>query len=149
MTLPLRHPLSSLLVGLALLAAFASLTLFRPHYQPDVTVVDVDLARGPHLTVSGVKAAFAKQGTVFTWTVRDPETGITSLGLGSSPWGSADLYVTVLPDHGVLGLGQSAWIAERRLGNVLVDYDGGDEAMRERVQAALLALRPKTVLPHR
>lgn len=145
MTLALRYPVSVVVVVVALFATAAVFTVARPRYQPAVEVENVDLAKERHVSVSDVRAAFAAEGIRLAHTKLDASSGMTWLGVRPSPGDEKDLYVTVLPEKGVFGLGHGEWedgIFEQRVGNVLVHYGGADEKVLERVKRAVGSLRP-------
>jgi hypothetical protein len=142
-TLPIRHPISFALIVVALLATVAVFTVARPTYRPAVEIENVDLAKERHYTVSDVRAAFAGEGIRFTAVRRAPDSSMTWLGFGPWAWSDEDLYVQVLPEKGVVGLGHGEWeerIYEERVGNVIVHYGGSDEALLAKVERAVATL---------
>jgi hypothetical protein len=140
-----RYPVSLAVVVAAVTATAAFFTVARPRYDPAVDVESVDLSRELHHSVAEVRAAFAAEGVAFSAKVDDPTSGMTMLGVGPRPWDVTDLSVTVLPAEGVVGIGHGEWeetMFEERVGNVLVQYGGDDEALLARVKRALQRLRP-------
>ena len=150
MNLAIRHPVSAVLVILALLATALVFTVARPRYEPAIEIEKVDLAKVPHYSLADVRTAFAEQGIRFTRTVDDAGSDLTSLGIGPSPWDETGLWVTIFPEKGDLGIGHGEWergIFEQRVGNVLVHYGGKDEETLAAVKRAVATLRP--VVPPR
>jgi hypothetical protein len=143
--LAFRYPISASLVFAALLATASVLAFARPQFNPAIEVENVNLAKEPHYSVADVKDAFAAEGIRFDHTVRDADSEMTWLGQGPPPWPDPSLYVTILPEHGALGLGHGEWeeaVFEGRVGNVLVHYGGRDEHILEQVKGAVASLAP-------
>lgn len=150
MTLALRYPISFFVIVFALLATAAVFTVARPRFRPAIEIETVDLSKPPHHSVSDVRSAFAGEGIRLTSAGHDSISATTTLGLGPLPWDDSDLWVTVFPQKGVLGIGHGEWeksIFEQRLGNVLVHYGGTDADLLEQVKRAVTTLRP--VVPPR
>src|SRR2546423_7285401 len=89
--------------------------------------------RGPY-AVADVRRACAAQGLAFPSSVR-ALSGVTLVGAASK------LYVFVAdPRSGVDSSPRTGTAYERRLGNVLVHYGGGDGRVLAHVEAAVAAL---------
>jgi hypothetical protein len=115
-------------------------TFAKPRYRPDVPVEDVNLAEEPHLSIAAVRRAFVAAGVELEHTLSSSD--LTWLGTGPPPYDESTLYVTVLPTSGTAHLGRVETDAyEKRVGNVIVHYGGGDADTLGRVEEAVAALR--------
>jgi hypothetical protein len=141
--LALRFPISAGLLAFALLATSAVFLLARPQYHPAIEVENVNLAQEPHYTVSEVRAAFEAHGIRLAYTRRDESSAMTWLSRTPPPWPDTTLYVTVLHEKGMLGLGHEDGQAdpyETRVGNVLVHFGGRDV---DAIRVTVASLRPR------
>ena len=129
-----RFPISvGVLAGLVI-AVTGAFVLSMPAYR---SPIDKTMLKGPQhgpYAVADVREAFAGQGVTFSSTVR-ALSGVTLVGASSK------LYVFVAdPGGGADSSPRTGAAYERRLGNVLVHYDGSDRRVLARVKAAVAAL---------
>jgi hypothetical protein len=139
MAFALRHPLTLLVVLVALLAAAGVFVFARPEYQSEDESQLIDFSKQHYYSPSSVRQAFATEGIRLREASRVGEMIILSTTPDRL---TADaLNVVVGPRTGRGSYGPELESYDERFGNVLVTYGGEDERVLDRVKAAVDALR--------
>jgi hypothetical protein len=129
-----RFPVSvGVIVGLVI-AVTGVFVLSMPMYRSPIDRAMLKPSQPVPYAAADVRRAFARHGVPLRSTVR-ALSGVTLAG------GAAGLYVFVArPGSGVDTAPRAGGAYERRLGNLLVHYGGGDRRVLGHVQAAVAAL---------
>ena len=139
MAFALRHPLTLLVVLVALLTAAGVFVFARPEYQPEDESELIDFSKQHYYSPSSVRQAFATEGI----RLREASRVGGTIILSTSPDRlTADaLNVVVGPRTGRGSYGPRLESYDERFGNVLVTYGGEEERVLDRVKAAVDVLR--------
>jgi hypothetical protein len=139
MAFALRHPLTLLVVLVALLATAGVFLFARPEYRPDYESEMIDFSKQHYYSPSSVRQAFAGEGIRLGETSR--VGGMIILSTTPDPLTADALNVVVGPRTGRGSYGPELESYDERFGNVLVTYGGDNERLLGRVKAAVDALR--------
>ena len=139
MAFAVRHPLTLLVVLVALLATAGVFVFARPAYQPEFESKTIDFSEVTYYSPASVRRAFAAEGI----RLREASRVGGMLILSDTPGQlTADaLNVVVGPRTGSGSYGPELESYDERFGNVLVTYGGEDAQLVEQVEAAVDALR--------
>lgn len=139
MAFALRHPLTLLVVLVALLATAGVFVFTRPEYQSDYESEMIDFSKQHYYSPASVRQAFATEGI----RLREASRVGGMLILSATPGHlTADaLNVVVGPRTGTGSYGPELETYDERFGNVLVTYGGTDDRLLGRVKAAIDVLR--------
>jgi hypothetical protein len=135
----LRHPLTLLVVLVALVATAGVFVFARPEYRPEYESELIDFSKVTYYSPATVRQAFAEEGI----RLREASRVGGMLILSNTPGHltSDALNVVVGPRSGTGSYGPELERYDERFGNVLVTYGGSDEHLVERVDAAVDELR--------
>jgi hypothetical protein len=139
MAFALRHPLTLLVVLVALLAAAGVFVFARPEYQSEDESQLIDFSKQHYYSPSSVRQAFATEGIRLREASR--VGGMIILSTTPDRLTADALNVVVGPRTGRGSYGPELESYDERFGNVLVTYGGEDERVLDRVKAAVDALR--------
>ena len=139
MAFALRHPLTLLVVLVALLSTAGVFVVARPEDQPDYESEPIDFSKQHYYGPSSVRQAFAAQGI----RLREVNRIGGMLVLSNTPrhFTAAALNVVVGPQTGKGSYGPKLEPSDVRFGNLLVAYGGTDERLLDQVETAVAALR--------
>ena len=139
MAFALRHPLSFLVVLVAILATAGVFVFARPEYRPQYESEMIDFSKQHYYSPASVRQAFAAEGI----HLREASRFAGMLILSNTPRHlTADaLTVVVGPRAGTGSYGPELEPYDERFGNVLVTYGGKNERLLERVENAVDTLR--------
>jgi hypothetical protein len=141
MRLLTRHPLAGALVLATLAAAAAFFTFALPQYQGKYEEHMINLAEQETVSPTAVRAAFAAEGIRLRYSYDWP-FGVALSDVRPSEQGRRKhIQVTVGGRTGRVDYGPELAPYDTRFENVLVTYNGSDEAMLDRVEAAVSTLR--------
>jgi hypothetical protein len=134
----LRHPLTLLVVLVALLTGAGVFVFARPEYQPDESEM-IDFSKQHYYSPSSVRQAFATEGIRLREASR--VGGMIILSTTPDRLTADALNVVVGPRTGKGSYGPELETYDERFGNVLVTYGGGDRQLLRRVKSAVDVLR--------
>jgi hypothetical protein len=139
MAFALRHPLTLLIVLVALTATVGVFVFARPAYEPEYESTMIDFSEVTYYSPASVRQAFTTEGI----RLREVSRVGGMLILSDTPGHlTADaLNVVVGPRTGSGSYGPELGTYDERFGNVLVTYGGKNAVLLERVDAAVDALR--------
>jgi hypothetical protein len=139
MAFALRHPLTLLVVLVALLATAGVFLFARPEYRRDYESEMIDFSTQHYYSPSSVRQAFAAEGI----RLREVNRIGGMLILSNTPrhFTADALNVVVGPQTGKGSYGPKLEPYDVRFGNLLVAYGGTDERLLDRVETAVAALR--------
>jgi hypothetical protein len=136
-----RYRITLAIVAVALATVAGVFAFARPEYDVEQGSKMIEIADLHHYSLAEVRVAFAKHGL----PLRYDNDSSPILMLGTTPpgtWDTTAFYVYhVTTTSGRMSWGlenDEAW--EKRFGNLLVHYGGTDEAVLERVKAAVSEL---------
>jgi hypothetical protein len=139
MAFALRHPLTLLVVLVALLTAAGVFVFARPEYRPEDESELIDFSKQRYYSPSSVRRAFATEGIRLREASR--VGGMIILSTTPDRLTADALNVVVGPRTGRGSYGPELESYDERFGNVLVTYGGEDERVLDRVKAAVDVLR--------
>ena len=139
MAFALRHPLTLLVVLVALLTAAGVFVFARPEYQPEDESELIDFSKQHYYSPSSVRQAFATEGIRLREASR--VGGMIILSTSPDRLTADALNVVVGPRTGRGSYGPRLESYDERFGNVLVTYGGEEERVLDRVKAAVDVLR--------
>ena len=139
MAFALRHPLTLLVVLVALLTGAGVFVFAQPEYRPDYESEMIDFSKQHYYSPSSVRQAFATEGIRLREASR--VGGMIILSTTPDRLTSDALNVVVGPRTGKGSYGPELETYDKRFGNVLVTYGGADKQLLDRVKAAVGALR--------
>ena len=139
MAFAFRHPLTLLVVLVALLTGAGVFVFATPEYQPDYESEMIDFSKQHYYSPSSVRQAFATEGIRLREASR--VGGMIILSTTPDHLTADALNVVVGPRTGKGSYGPELETYDERFGNVLVTYGGADERLLDRVKAAVGALR--------
>jgi hypothetical protein len=139
MAFALRHPLTLLVVLVAVVATAGVFVFARPEYQREYQSEMIDFSKQRYYSPATMRRAFAAEGI----RLREASRSRGMLILSNTPRQlTADaLNVVIGPRTGTGSYGPELEPYDERFGNVLVTYGGDDAQLLERVSAAVDALR--------
>jgi hypothetical protein len=139
MAFALRHPLTLLVVLVALLATAGVFLFARPEYRPDYESEMIDFSKQHYYSPSSVRQAFATEGIRLREASR--VGGMIILSTTPDRLTADALNVVVGPRTGRGSYGPELESYDERFGNVVVTYGGHDKRLLGRVEAAVDVLR--------
>lgn len=139
MSFALRHPLTLLVVLVALVATAGVFVFARPEYQPDYESEPIDFSKQHYYSPASVRQAFASEGIRLHEASR--VGGMVILSTTPDRLTADAPNVVVGPRTGKGSYGPELESYDERFGNILVTYGGGDERVLDRVRAAVDVLR--------
>ena len=139
MAFALRHPLTLLVVLVALLTGAGVFVFARPEYQPDFESEMIDFSKQHYYSPASVRQAFAAEGIRLREASR--VGGMIILSTTPDRLTADALNVVVGPRTGRGNYGPELESYDERFGNVLVTYGGRDRRLLDRVKAAVAVLR--------
>ena len=139
MAFALRHPLTLLVVLVALLTGGGVFVFARPEYQPDYESEMIDFSKQHYYSPASVRQAFAAEGIRLREASR--VGGMIIFSTTPDLLTADALNVVVGPRMGRGSYGPVLESYDERFGNVLVTYGGGDKRLLDRVKAAVDILR--------
>jgi hypothetical protein len=139
MAFAFRHPLTLLVVLVALVTAAGVFVFARPEYQAEDESQLIDFSKQHYYSPSSVRQAFATEGIRLREASR--VGGMIILSTTPDRLTADALNVVVGPRTGRGSYGPELESYDERFGNVLVTYGGEDERVLNRVKAAVDVLR--------
>jgi len=139
MAFALRHPLTLLVVLVAVAGTAGVFVFARPEYRPEHESEMIDFSKVEYFSPATVRQAFAARGI----RLREVSSFYGMHVLSDTPGQlTADaLNVVVGPRTGTHSYGPELEPYDERFGNVLVTYSGTDEELLGNIDAAVDALR--------
>lgn len=149
MSVLVRHPISLVVVLVAIATTIAVFVFARPQYRPELESKMFDMSNEHVYSRAEVRQAFAGQGLRFTYVDQignNRATGITTFATKAPPWDTQQFYVyyagpKAKGSWGDPDIAHHAGEYEERFGNLLVHYGGSDEQLLARIEAAVDDLR--------
>jgi hypothetical protein len=139
MAFALRHPLTLLVVLVALLTGAGVFVFARPEYRPDYESELIDFSKQHYYSPASVRKAFASEGIRLREASR--VGGMIILSTTPDHLTADALNVVIGPRTGKGSYGPELETYDERFGNVLVTYGGGNKGLLDRVKAAVDVLR--------
>lgn len=131
----------TLVIALATVALVAAVfTVARPHYDGKFDDKMIDLAEQDYVSPASVRAAFAAEGVSLRYSY-DFANGTVLSDVPKARQGrGTPILVTVGGGVGMVSYGPELTAYDERFENVLVTYGGADDAVVDRLDAAVSEL---------
>jgi hypothetical protein len=148
MLLLLRHPVSLVIVLVAMATTMSVFVFARPQYRPQFENPPFDMTKEHVYSRAEVRGAFAQHGLRLRYVTQigGHDGGVTTYATGKPPWDTKQFYVyyagpKAQGSWGDPDIAKDGGEYEQRFGNLLVHYGGSDEQMLARIEAAVDDLR--------
>ncbi len=137
-----RYAVSLVVLLVAFLTVGGVLVLARPEYRDANESEMIELAERAFVAPTAVRSAFAAEGVRLPYRSRFARLTMFSSVPPARQGQLGKVIVVVGPRTGRISFGPEVASYDERFENVLVTYDGTDDAVVDRLDAAVEALKP-------